>query len=295
MRIDLELATNSGTLLRIEVHPLTVKTAATRRRSNRLQSVERALAVLRAFDGTQTDLGISELARRLDLSKSIVMRLVATLRDAGFLERTAGNDKYRIGLAAFEIGALYYVGATLRREAEPLVQGLGERFGYSAYIGTLSGGRAVYVSVIEGSGPIRVGPRIGSSAPAHTTAAGKVLLAHLPADELDRYLATADLAPETPQSITSKALLRRELALVREHGYAVNRGEHLHGVGAIAAPVFDRHDAAIASISVAFPLYLVPEERWPTIATAVMDTAHTISRRLGTAAATPRSYAAPER
>lgn len=269
------------------------------RRSNRLQSVDRALAVLRAFDGTQTDLGISELARRLNLSKSIVMRLVATLRDAGFLEKSPGNDKYRIGLAAFEIGALYHVGATLRREAEPLVQGLGERFGYSAYIGTLSGGRAVYVSVIEGSGPIRVGPRIGSSAPAHTTAAGKVLLAHLSADELDGYLATADLAPETPQSITSRADLRQELSRVREQGYAVNRGEHLNGVGAIAAPVFDRHDAAIASISVAFPLYLVSEERWPTIAAALMDTAHTISRRLGTTAATPRSYeeagAAPER
>lgn len=274
------------------------KPTAVQHRSNRLQSVERALAVLRAFDDTQTEFGISELARRLNLSKSIVMRLVATLRDAGFLERTPGNDKYRIGLAAFEIGALYHVGATLRREAEPLVQSLAEQFGYSAYIGTLSGGRAVYVSVIEGPGPIRVGPRIGSSAPAHTTAAGKVLLAHLPADELDRYLATADLAPETPQSIISRTVLRQELSRVREQGYAINRGEHLHGVGAIAAPVFTRHGAAIASISVAFPLYLVPEDRWPAIATAVMDTAYTVSRRLGTAASTRRSYegavAAPE-
>lgn len=256
----------------------------TRRRPNRVQSVQRALAVLKAFDDGQPELGISELSRKLGLSKSIVMRLVATLRDDGFLERSSGSDKYRIGLNAFAVGNLYYVSASLRREAEPLLQGLAEQLEYSAYLGTLSGGRAVYVSVIEGPGPIRVGPRIGGSAPAHTTAAGKALLGYLPPADLERYLATTDLEPETPESITSKTVLRDELKQIRAHGFAMNRGEHLHGVGAIGAPIFDRNGAAVASISVAFPLYLVPEDRWPSIAAAVMETAQAISRRLGTMA-----------
>ncbi|MGQ0572008.1 MAG: IclR family transcriptional regulator [Armatimonadota bacterium] len=249
-----------------------------------MQSVQRALAVLKAFDDGQPELGISQLSRKLGLSKSIVMRLVATLRDDGFLERSSGSDKYRIGLNAFEVGNLYYVSASLRREAELLLQGLAEQLGYGAYLGTLSGGRAVYVSVMEGPGPIRVGPRIGSSAPAHTTAAGKALLAYLPPEDLERYLAMTDLEPETPQSITSKTVLRDELKHIRAHGFAMNRGEHLHGVGAIGAPIFDRNGAAVASISVAFPLYLVPEDRWPSIAAAVMETAQGISRRLGTMA-----------
>jgi DNA-binding IclR family transcriptional regulator len=138
------------------------------------------------------------------------------------------------------------------------------------------------VSAIEGPGPIRVGPRIGSAALAHTTAAGKVLLAHLPEDELEQYLATADLEPETPESITSKRELRRELRRVREQGFAANRGEHLNGVGAIGAPVFDARGAAVAAISVAFPMYLVPDDRWSSIAAAVTETAQQISRRLGT-------------
>lgn len=255
--------------------------ATRRRNANRVQSVQRALAVLKAFDDGHQELGISDIARNLGLSKSIVMRLVATMRDEGFLERDPHGDKYRIGLAAFEVGNLYYMHASVRGEAEPLLQQLAEQFGVSAYFATLSGDRAVYVLVIEGPGPIRVGPRLGSSAPAHTTAAGKALLAFLPPDDLERYLGTTELIQETPKSITSKNKLREDLRTVRERGIAYNRGEHLHGVGAIGAPLFDRHGAVVASISVAFPTYLVPEERWRAIAEAVVDTAQQISRRLG--------------
>lgn len=248
-----------------------------------MQSLHRALAVLRAFDDARPELGVSEIARKVGLSKSIVMRLVATLRDEGFLQRGPGGEKYRIGLAAFEIGNLYYLSASLRREAEPMLLDLAERFGHSAYLGTLSGNRAIYVSVIEGPGPIRVGPRIGSSAPAHTTAAGKAMLAYQDGEQMERYFATADLTPETPRSITSKTELREELRIVRAQGFAVNRGEHLHDVGSIGSPIFDAHGTAIASISVSFPMYLVPEDRWPAIAAAVVETAQEISRRLGTA------------
>ncbi len=261
---------------------MTLRVPPSSRKPNRIQSVQRALAVLKAFDDTEPELGISELARRLGLSKSIIMRLVSTLRDEGFLERNPSSTKYRLGLAAFEVGNLYYLSASLKRVAEPLLEDLAERLGYSAYLGTLSGNRAVYISVIEGPGPIRVGPRIGSSAPAHTTAAGKALLASLEDEALEHYLATADLHPETPSSITSKQRLRNELAQVRAQGFAVTRGEHLNGVGAIGAPIIDRRGAAIASISVAFPLYLVPETQWPPIVAAVLDVAQQISRRLGT-------------
>ncbi len=255
--------------------------AARRTNANRVQSVRRALAVLKAFDDAHQELGISDIARQLGLSKSIVMRLVATLRDEGFLERERHGDKYRIGLTAFEVGNLYYMHASMRGEAEPLLQQLAERFSCSAYFATLSGGRAVYVLAIEGPGPIRVGPRLGSSAPAHTTAAGKALLAYLRPDALERYLETAELIPETAKSITSKHELREELLSVRKQGVAYNRGEHLHGIGAIGAPLFDRQGAVVASVSVAFPLYLISDERWRGIADAVVETAHQISRRLG--------------
>lgn len=257
------------------------------RRSNRIQSVQRALAILRAFDDAHPELGISDLARRLDLSKSIVMRLVATLRDEGFLERSPGGQKYRIGLGAFEVGNLYYLNVSLRREAEPLVTQLAERLGYSAYLGTLQGHRAIYLLVVEGPGPVRVAPRIGGWAPAHTTAAGKALLAFLPPSELEHVLATAPLEPDTPRSITSRAELRAELERVRAQGFAVARGEHLDGVGAVGAPIFDRRGVAVASISVAFLLYLVSEEQWPGIAATVVETARQISRRLGTAEPRP--------
>ncbi len=261
--------------------PVSPSPATRRRNANRVQSVQRALAVLKTFDDAHQELGISDIARTLGLTKSIVMRLVATMRDEGFLEHDRHGDKYRIGLAAFEVGNLYHMHASMRGEAEPLLQQLAAQFGVSAYFATLSGDRAVYVLVIEGPGPIRIGPRLGSSTPAHTTAAGKALLAYLPPEDLERYLETTELIPETPKSITSKNDLREDLRTVREQGIAYNRGEHLHGVGAIGAPLFDRHGGAVASISVAFPIYLVPEERWRAIAEAVVETAQQISRRLG--------------
>jgi len=248
---------------------------------NRVQSVHRALAILKAFDDASPVLGISELARRLGLSRSIVMRLVSTLRDGGFLEKEPGTDKYRIGLAAFEVGTLYHLNTSMRTHAQPLLEELAERLGFSAYLGTLSGPQVVYILAIEGTGPIRVGPRLGSAVPAHTTAAGKALLANLPPADLEAFLAAHSLVAETPHSITSKAELREHLRAIRARGYAVTEGEHLAQVSAIGAPVFDRNGDTVAAISVAFPSYLVGREQFPAIGEAVSETARAISRRLG--------------
>lgn len=243
--------------------------------------MHRALAILKAFDDATPVLGISELARRLGLSRSIVMRLVSTLRDGGFLEKEPGGGKYRIGLAAFEVGTLYHLNTSMRTHAQPLLEQLAIRLGFSAYLGSLSEAQVVYVLAIEGAGPIRVGPRLGSAVPAHTTASGKALLAHLPPDGLEAYLARHDLVTETPQSITSKAELREQLMQIRARGYSLTEGEHLSQVSAVGAPVFDSDGEAVAAISVAFPSYLVSREQFPSIGEAVVETARAISRRLG--------------
>lgn len=233
------------------------------------------------FDDATPVLGISDLARRLGLSRSIIMRLVSTLRDEGFLEKAPGSDKYRIGLAAFEVGTLYHLNTSMRTHAQPLLEKLAQRLGFSAYLGSPSGSQVVYVLAIEGTGPIRVGPRLGSAVPAHTTAAGKALLAHLPPDALEGFLSGHELTSETPQSITSKTQLREQLVLIRSRGYSVTEGEHLSQVSAVGAPVFDADGIPLAAISVAFPSYLVPREQFASIGEAVLETARAISRRLG--------------
>ncbi len=117
------------------------------------------------------------------------------------------------------------------------------------------------------------------------------MLAALNDTALEHYLGTADLHPETPASIMSKQRLRSELAQVRAQGFAVSRGEHLNGVGSIGVAIIDRHGAAIASVSVGFPLFLVPEAQWPPIVAAVLDVAQQISRRLGTQGSNARETA----
>lgn len=264
-------------------------------RPNRVQSVQRAIAILKTFSDEDLEIGVSEIARRVGLNKSIAMRLINTLRHEGFLEQDPASTKYRIGLGLFETGTLYHLHASMRRHAEPLLQDLAEQLRMSAYLGTLSDGRVAYILAIEGPGPIRVGPRLGSSTPAHTTAAGKALLAYLAQLALEQYLITQELHPETPHSITSRDTLRRELARIRAQGYSVTRGEHLQGVSAVGSPVFDRHGRAIAAVSVAFPSALVRDSQLSRIAVGVVQTAEKISRRLGHREVVTDSLAIPAR
>jgi IclR family KDG regulon transcriptional repressor len=258
-----------------------LKARPTRSR-NRLQSVERSLMILGQFSTTEPVLGISELSRRLHLSKSIVYRSVRTMVEAGFLERDRlAPQLYRIGLRAFEVGSLYLRHNDLYDAAIAPMRDLAARTHYNVYLGVLHQDHVVYVATVDGGGPIQVRVTVGSRAFAHATAMGKVLLAALGEDDLARVLGPGPLRKVTDTTTSSVDRLRTELGRVRAQGHAANRGESYREIGSVAAPIRDRTGSVIAAVSTGFPLDLTSEKQVSQMTTATIACADDISRRLG--------------
>jgi DNA-binding IclR family transcriptional regulator len=255
-----------------------------RPRGDRVQSVQRALAILSTFDHETPTLGITDLARRVGLTKGVVFRAVQTMVEIGFLERAGDDGAYRIGLKAFEVGSLYANAATLERVAHEPMQELASRHGHNVYLGVRDGRYVVYVGTVEGTGPIKVHAAIGSRAYIHASAMGKVLLASLPTSEAHRILSKRALEALTPNTITDVDRLEQQLVQVRKSGFAMNRGEHYVGVGSVAAPIRDRSGAVVATVSNGFPWGPGTRVNWKELAADMVVCADSISRRLGESA-----------
>jgi len=245
-----------------------------------VQSVSRAVTLLRQFSLEQPTYGVSELSRALELPKSIVFRLVRTLVAEGLLEEDKTTSLYRIGLGAFEIGSLYAEGTPLLKVAVPYLDELVDRHGHNAYLGVLDGANAVYVAAVEADSPLRVHASIGSRVPAYATAFGKAMLAELPDDRVRALLGHNGLTRLTAHTITSIDALIEHLHTVRACGYAINHQETHLGVGSVGASIRDRSSAAIAAISLSYPISLVGVTEVTDLALKVRDVAAAVSHRL---------------
>jgi DNA-binding IclR family transcriptional regulator len=219
-----------------------------------VQSVERAFAILEALAGRTA--GVTTLAARLDLPKSTVARLLATLQGLGAVERVDGA-RWRIGpgVAALAAGASAERGlaALVRPELVSLVADLGEDAGLA-----LPDGYDVhYIDQVEAENPVQVRDWTGTRAPMHVTPSGLVLLAEWPADAIAGYL-RRDLERLTPATVVAPARLRARLAEVRERGCAWGLQEFAEGINSVAAPVRDARGQAIAAIHAHGPAYRFP-------------------------------------
>ena len=244
-----------------------------------LTSVRNAARLLKEFSRTDRELGVSELARRLDLATSTVHRLLATLAAERLLERTAGG--YRLGLALYDLGAIVAPHLDLHEAALPVMATLRHSTDETVQLAVLDGLESVYIDRLESPHTVRIFARVGTRLPATTTSTGKTLLAALPADELDRRLAGWRPVRHTPFTIVDEAVLRARLAEIAERGWAENREESRVGVVSVGAPVRGGDGAVIAALSVAAPTDRAGPDALRRIRSAVLDAAGVISRRLG--------------
>ena len=247
----------------------------------RIQAIERAVAILNAFSAEEPELGVTELAERLDLHKSTVHRFVVNLESAGFLEREPRSGRYRLGLRIFELGGLVMQQMNLWDEALPFLEGLVRDTGETGHLAVLDGGEAIYVERVEARRALRVPSAIGRGYPAHATNLGKVLLADLPTAELRELVSRKGLHAYTPNTITSLAELESELDRIREQGYAVDNEEYDEGLRCVGAPIVDHSGRVVAAIGIGGPVTRVTPERIEPLADVLRDAADGLSRRLG--------------
>jgi DNA-binding IclR family transcriptional regulator len=208
----------------------------------------RLLAVLDAFGPQQRSLSLTEISRRAGLNLSTAHRLVCELAKWGALER-GPTGRYSIGLRMLELAALSPRGLGLREAAFPYLDDLHHRTRGNVHLGVRDGAEVVYVETIRACATHPTNGRMGDRWPMHLTGTGLVLLAFGERDLQERVL-RGPLERLTPLTVTDPAQLRRELAQIRQSGFAVARGRITLPDLVVAVPVYDQFGAVAAAISV---------------------------------------------
>jgi IclR family pca regulon transcriptional regulator len=213
-----------------------------------VQSLERGLAVIRAFDASSPELTLSEVARATGLTRAAARRFLLTLSDLGYV-RTDGR-LFALSPRVLELGYAYLSSLSLPEVAEPHLEQLVAEVHESSSVSVLDGEDVVYVARVPTSRIMRVAINVGTRFPAYATSMGRVLLASLDEEALDEFLEQADLRRLTARTVVTADALRRELRKVRAQGWALVDQELEEGLRSVAAPIRDRTGAVIAAVNV---------------------------------------------
>ena len=246
-----------------------------------LGSVRNAARVLRAFSSADQELGVSDLARRLELSKSTVHRLAATLAAERLLEKDQRTGRYRLGLALYELGTSVTEHVDLHEAALPVLTTLRHSTGEMVHIAVLDGLEVVYVERLESHHMLPIFRTVGHRLPAHWTSSGKVLLAALDRTDLVARLDGVALEAATSRTITDHEVLLRELDRVAARGWACNQEEGHAGVDLVGPRIIKKKGSVMAAISVVGASTRMRGETLRRCRHLVIESASVVSRRLG--------------
>ena len=252
------------------------------RNRNRIQSVQRAIAILEAFDLDTPTWGVTSLGAHLNLPKTIVTRLLATLEDAGFVEQDARDHTFSLGRSVYELAGRYASRNELIRIGNTNLAQLVSRTNFTAQLAVQDGKELVCLAVCESPMVVRAVFYPGLRRPCHATASGKVLLSGLSDDSIRALYSSDKLTRITANTIVDIEELLQHIILVRRQGYATNYGESIDGLIAIAAPVRNYQGEIIAAVSLGFPEQFVSEPQITELTQYVVKTAQQISQQLGT-------------
>jgi DNA-binding IclR family transcriptional regulator len=247
---------------------------------NPIRSLDRALELLELLADAGGDMGVTEVARRLEVHKSTASRVLSTLQDHGLVERSPASDKYRLGHGLVLLARAVATELDLARAARPLMQELADGTRETVNLAVLQGDRVVNVDQITASHQVVSVNWVGKETPLHCTSNGKALLAFLPPADRRRILA-GPLERLTTRTIADAATLEKQLQRVREEGYAFTLEELEVGLNAVAAPIRDASGSVVAAVSVAGPAYRVPAQRLTELGEMTRTAGAEISRRMG--------------
>jgi len=246
---------------------------------NKVQSLDRALEILRLL-GSEPEMRVTDLARRLEVHKSTVFRLLSTLQEHGLVEQNPTTEKYRLGYGLVRLAGAVVAELDLARASRSVLQELATRTGETVNLAILQGEQVVNIDQIAAPNLVVNVNWVGKQTPLHATSNGKVLLAYLTEDERRRLL-DRSLPRLTPRTITDPRILEKQLHRVLTDGYAFTLEELELGLNAVAAPVYAADGRVQAAVSVAGPSYRVTPQRLSDLGEMTKDAAAAISRRMG--------------
>lgn len=228
-----------------------------------IQTVSNALRMLEAFY-SDSELGVTELARRLGLHKNNVFRLLATLQQSGYIEQSRQTDRYRLGTRCLELGHAYSRDHTLMKRSRPILEELSRKTGETAHIGVLRDFEVVHLDGVQADQLLLTALRVGRRLPAHCTALGKVLVGCGDKALRETYgqsiRSSSLLTPRTGATIVDSDKLFDQLGTVSARGFAVDSEECERGMSCVAAPVFGSEGDVVAALSVSGPCSRLSEK-----------------------------------
>ncbi len=245
---------------------------------SRVQSIERAFAVLRALgDGP---IGVTEVAARVDLPKSTAARMLASLAREGVVEQVPGGTRYRLGAQIVSLAAGVVPTRSIVALAHPVLVELASAVGEAAGLSVAEGFVVHYVDQVDTTHQVLVRDWTGTRLPMHAVSSGQVFLAHMAPLAVDRLLADP-LERFTPRTLVEAAAMRERLRGVQVDGYAWTSDEFAEGINSVAAPITDAAGDVSAAVHVHGPSYRFPPAgAEKTIALHVRAAAAQISARL---------------
>ena len=253
---------------------------STAREGNLIQSVVKALDVLDCLATSDSALSVRQIADQCGFSRPTTYRLLNTLQSRNFVQNTQ-DGSYHVGTRILSLGKSVLDRLDLADIARPYIHALSQKTEETVYLSILEGTEILYIAKAEGTRPVHMFCNIGTRNPVYNTSMGKAILAFLPQERRDALLQKLSFRARTRHTITDLPTLVEHLAVTRGRGFAIDNQEVEEGIRCVGAPVFDHTQQVVGAISVSGPAHRMTDERIDQFGAYVMDTAKTISSKLG--------------
>jgi DNA-binding IclR family transcriptional regulator len=245
------------------------------------RSIARAMVILQSFDETRNELGVTELSQLTGLDKSTVYRLLSALQQGGLIEQNPETTKYHLGLGLLRLAGLAERHLDLPRIVRPHLQNLVDLSQETANLSVMTeDDKLINIACVTSPRRVRNVAWIGRDMPLHAVSGGKVMMAYLSEERLNRIL-DRGLQSFTEHTITDRERLQRELEEIRQVGYGIAEEELEIGLSAVAAPIWNHERQPVAIISISGPSFRLPKERLMELGIAIKHVADRISEQIG--------------
>lgn len=249
-----------------------------------VNSILRAARILDVLNDSGP-LSYVQILHRLSIPKSTLFKILSTLESESIVQRDPEDGRYQLGMKLIELGGGARSRLEIRNVARPLMKDLNEEIDCTVHLTVVAHSEVVPLESVESPNwywhHFKYPVAIGIPAPMHATGAGKAILAFLPKQEAETIIREKGLEGYTPNTITSKSKIWKEIDAIRKAGYAVSDAEHDELIRSVAAPVFNEDGKVIAALSALGVVSRLTRKRIVSIARAVVAAASEISRRLG--------------
>jgi len=247
-----------------------------------VQSIQRALTIMSLFTRQRTQIGITEISRALGVTKGAAHNLVSTLVEGGFLRQDPNTKKYALGFKVLEIGMLQPQAQDLNQNAMGPSMTLSRSLRFVTRVGIWDGGAVLVTLTNYPKNRPELSNSVGPRLHAYCTSLGKAILANLPPEEFERYLAETELVAFTPATITEREILMQDIRAIRERRFSIDREESLVGIACMGAPIFDGNNEILGALSLSgLSKRLLDKDRLDDLTGDLLRTADEISRSLG--------------